>query len=88
MENAIEHCNAKTKNKIIIYSTIQNNNYYFQIKNTIDPNSKVCLNTSQKKDSGHGYGIESIKKLVKKNNGKVKFYNDSMFFYVELYLPL
>lgn len=88
LENAIEHCNAKTKNKIIIYSTIQNNNYYFQIKNTIDPNSKVCLNTSQKKDSGHGYGIESIKKLVKKNNGKVKFYNDSMFFYVELYLPL
>lgn len=59
-----------------------------KIKNTIDPHSKIYLNTSQKKESGHGYGIESIKKLVKKSNGKVKFYNDSMFFmlnYICLY---
>ena len=41
--------------------------------NSINTLEKINLETSKKNSINHGYGIKSIKQLVKRNNGVINF---------------
>ena len=42
------------------------------------------LNTTNKDDTGHGYGIKSIKKLVEKYNGDINITEENNYFVVHI----
>lgn len=90
LENAIENCGGSNK-KVIITVGIKQNNYYLKIVNTI-PKSILDTNpnlyTSKKDPKKHGIGIESIKLLVNKYNGVLDFYEEGLYFYSIILLPI
>lgn len=88
LENAIEHCDSDKIKKVNIEAgkTIDER-YYFKITNTITADA-IDLSTSRKNSINHGQGITSIKELVKKNNGVVKFMQLKNTFSVVVILPI
>ena len=74
LENAIEHCESDKVKKINIETGKSvDGRYYFKITNSINTLEKIDLTTSKKNSINHGYGIQSINQLVKRNNGVINF---------------
>ena len=61
--------------------------FIFKVKNTsiykpYEKNTKFY--TSKKEKDEHGWGIESVKQIVRKYNGEIDFKYDKDFFEVEI----
>ncbi|WP_195837025.1 GHKL domain-containing protein [Sharpea porci] len=89
LENAIEHCDSDKIKKVNIEAgKTTDDRYYFKITNTILTTDNIDLSSSRKNSINHGQGITSIKQLVKKNNGIVKFMQLKNNFRVVVILPM
>lgn len=82
IENAIENCDRN--NPIIkIEATLKNEFVFLSIKNSVatnvlKENENLCTTKENKKD--HGYGITSVKNIIKKYHGKLNQKCDDNFF--------
>lgn len=82
IENAIENCDRN--NPIIkIEATLKNEFLFLSIKNSVatnvlKENENLCTTKENKKD--HGYGITSVKNIIKKYHGKLNHKCDDNFF--------
>ena len=83
-------CRPKKDNRITIKSSKQ---YAFiaDATNTstlrpIERNKRFITSKQEKK--GHGYGIESVKHIVNKYNGEVKFEYDNRIFAVRITMEI
>ena len=89
LENAIEHCDSDKIKKVNIEAgKTTDDRYYFKITNTILTTDNIDLSSSRKNSINHSQGITSIKQLVKKNNGVVKFMQLKNNFRVVVILPM
>ncbi|MDQ0360628.1 sensor histidine kinase [Breznakia pachnodae] len=83
IDNAIENCVGKT-----IEVRIEDKNEYLhitvsnRIKNSVLENNENLETTKESK--GHGYGVKSIKEIVKRYDGTVDFYEDNNRFYCSI----
>lgn len=85
-ENAIEHCSGNNKR---INISIHNINEYYkiEIENTINNDVDLDYMQSSKKSNNHGYGISTIKEIVKNNDGFIYFKLYENMFKVSILLP-
>ncbi len=85
-ENAIEHCSGNNKR---INISIHNINEYYkiEIENTINNDVDLDYMQSSKKSNNHGYGISTIKEIVKNNDGFIDFKLYENMFKVSILLP-
>lgn len=89
LENAIEHCESDKVKKINIETGKSvDGRYYFKITNSINTLEKIDLTTSKKNSINHGYGIQSINQLVKRNNGEINFIQSRNSFSSIVILPI
>ena len=89
LENAIEHCESDKVKKINIETGKSvDGRYYFKITNSINTLEKIDLTTSKKNSINHGYGIQSINQLVKRNNGVINFIQSRNSFSSIVILPI
>lgn len=89
LENAIEHCGSDKVKKINIETGKSvDGRYYFKITNSINTLEKIDLTTSKKNSINHGYGIQSINQLVKRNNGVINFIQSRNSFSSIVILPI
>ena len=89
LENAIEHCESDKVKKINIETGKSvDGRYYFKITNSINTLEKIYLRTSKKNSINHGYGIQSINQLVKRNNGVINFMHSKNSFSSIVILPI
>lgn len=89
LENAIEHCESDKVKKITIETGKSvDGRYYFKITNSINTLEKIDLTTSKKNSINHGYGIQSINQLVKRNNGVINFIQSRNSFSSIVILPI
>lgn len=88
LENAVEACKKCDKKRIINMSiSIYEETVHIEIKNTWNMRSGGDLLITTKKDKeNHGYGIENMKRVVKKYNGELQFdvVNDEFITYIQL----
>lgn len=91
LDNAIKACENVAENKIIDLVISQDaNGLHVEVSNTINESILSVnpnLKSSKPDQKNHGFGIKSVKNLVKKNNGIIDIYeNDSCtVFYVHIY---
>lgn len=91
LDNAIEACENVDENKKIDISINQDpTGMHIELSNSIAQSvlaGNPSLKSSKPDRKNHGFGIKSVKKLVKNNHGLLDFYeNDSCtVFYVHLY---
>lgn len=89
LENAIEHCESDKVKKINIETGKSvDGRYYFKITNSINTLEKIDLTTSKKNSINHGYSIQSINQLVKRNNGVINFIQSRNSFSSIVILPI
>ncbi len=89
LENAIVHCESDKVKKINIETGKSvDGRYYFKITNSINTLEKIDLTTSKKNSINHGYGIQSINQLVKRNNGVINFIQSRNSFSSIVILPI
>lgn len=88
LDNAIEAAEKceDGKGKITCIFRNINDMFIFKVKNTsiykpYEKNTKFY--TSKKEKDEHGWGIESVKQIVRKYNGEIDFKYDKDFFEVE-----
>lgn len=89
LDNAIE-ATSYCHEKIIMLSVCQYFDYVsICIENSYDNQySDINLKTTKINKSEHGYGTKTIKKIVSKYNGSIKFFeNDSGMFCCDILLP-
>lgn len=83
IDNAIENCVGKT-----IEVRIEDKNEYLHITVSNRIKSSVLENNENlettKESKGHGYGVKSIKEIVKRYDGTVEFYEDNNRFYCSI----
>ena len=89
LDNAIEAAEKceEGKGKITCIFRNINDMFIFKVKNTsiykpYEKNTKFY--TSKKEKDEHGWGIESVKQIVRKYNGEIDFKYDKDFFEVEI----
>ena len=89
LDNAIEAAEKceDGKGKITCIFRNINDMFIFKVKNTsiykpYEKNTKFY--TSKKEKDEHGWGIESVKQIVRKYNGEIDFKYDKDFFEVEI----
>lgn len=83
IDNAIENCVGKT-----IEVRIEDKNEYLHITVSNRIKSSVLENNGNlettKQSKGHGYGVKSIKEIIKRYDGTVEFYEDNNRFYCSI----
>ena len=89
LDNAIEASMKSKKKEIKLYIANKNDMFILKVINTyeIEPVTKGERFISNKKEKNkHGWGIESVKRLVKRYDGNITFKYDSDFFQVIIIL--
>ncbi len=84
-ENAVTACVNSKRNKKQIYMKITSdeNNYTFNLKNTIDSSvltNNKNLHTTKNMNGEHGYGTKIIRDIAVKYNGRCDFYEEDDLF--------
>ncbi len=95
LDNAIEACQKVSGKKEILLSLKRTKNfYYIEIKNSMnkelvnidDIRSGKPFTTKKAKDI-HGFGLESIKKIVHNHNGELELVTDEEYFILRIIIP-
>ena len=95
LDNAIEACQKVSGKKNILLSLKRTKNfYYIEIKNSmnkeevnIDEIRSGKLFTTKKNKDIHGFGLESIKKIVSNHNGELELATDEEYFILRMIIP-
>ncbi|MCQ4935538.1 sensor histidine kinase [Anaerotignum propionicum] len=93
LDNSIKACENVAENKNIDLVISQDaNGFHVEVSNTINESILSVnpnLKSSKPDQQNHGFGIKSIKNLVKKNNGVIDIYENvsCTVFYVHIYFP-
>ncbi len=95
LDNAIEACQKVSREKTILLSLRRTKNfYYIEIKNSInkewvniDEIRNGKLFTTKKDKDIHGFGLESIKKIVHNHNGELELVTDEEYFILRIIIP-
>ncbi len=95
MDNAIEACQKVAGKKEILLSLKRTKNfYYLEMKNSmnkeevnIDEMRSGKLFTTKKDKDIHGFGLESIKKIVSIHNGELELAMDEEYFILRMIIP-
>ena len=85
LTNAIEAQNNEEVKKIIIHISIDHDVLKIQIKNTCH---SFSLNTSKDNASYHGYGLKSVKDILKKCQGTIDYTKTENYLIVLLEIPI
>lgn len=85
LENAVTACVNSTSNKRQIYLkiTADENNFTFNLKNTVDSSVLVnnkYLHTTKDMNGEHGYGTKIIRDIAEKYYGRCDFYEEDDLF--------
>ncbi|GEM_PF-6093176 len=89
MNNAIEACEKfNCDPKISIKGIIKMKRFIFTVRNTYDGVLNDGLDTTKENKSLHGFGIEAIKNIVNKYNGKYYTDYDDQWFTTYIIIPL
>lgn len=89
-DNAIEACRKVDKNKEIHFKISQKKGYINiimknSVQNSVIENNPKFQTTKKHKDI-HGYGIKSIKSIVKKYNGMMELFEQDGFFIADIWV--
>jgi len=95
LDNSIEACQKVSGEKNILLSLKRTKNfYYIEIKNSmneelvnIDEIRNSKLFTTKKDKDIHGFGLESIKKIIHKHNGELELVADEHYFILRIIIP-
>lgn len=90
LNNAIENCSGKTR-QIYIRIDEKTNIFFLEMKNTIDHSvlsENISLETTKTNKNEHGFGLKSIKMILKKYNGKMNIFEEYDFFVVRIIIPI
>lgn len=91
-DNAIEASQKQSGEKILRLSLVKRGEYYIMIvKNHIEDsvlNENPKLYSDKKDSIYHGYGIKSVRSLVKKYNGDIQIAEEEEMFVVRLMLEI
>jgi len=93
IDNAFEATRKLKTNERKVSLTIgKDKDYYIEIANTAEINFKVMKNMFRKgfstKGSGHGLGLHSVSKIVKKTKGKISVYPDDHSITIKIAFPV
>lgn len=91
LDNAIRGCNGSTNPEIEFMIRSKKSFTYITIRNSISKSvlkSNPDLKTSKSDSSLHGFGIKSVKNIVRKYGGSVEFREENGCFLVEIWLNL
>lgn len=92
LDNAIEAClkiSREDKRQININIKQVNDYLSMEISNTTSEKVQIIngnIITTKKDKMLHGFGLNSIKEIVRKNNGHISFEQINSYFYVNIYL--
>ena len=92
LENAAEACLHSNGDKCVLFKAVSYENMiHFEIKNTYDSTrykalSKGDFETTKKDSEYHGYGIESMRRIVKKYDGKLEYIVEPEWVITDIYL--
>lgn len=92
LENAAEACLHSNGDKCVLFKAASYENMiHFEIKNTYDSArykalSKGDFETTKKDSEYHGYGIESMRRVVKKYDGKLEYSVEPEWVITDIYL--
>ena len=91
MDNAIEALSTEQRKEVKIdilqkgeYAILNIQNYCSRSVLKTNPN----LVTTKKDVKNHGYGLNSVKRIVKKYGGAITFYEENDYFYVNIMLEI
>ncbi len=91
-DNAVEALSKQTQEKILRLNLLKRGNYYILVvKNHIDSSvlsNNPKLNSDKHNLMYHGFGLDSVKRLVKKYNGDIQFTEEGDMFIVRLMLEI
>ena len=95
IDNAIEACQKVIGERAILLSLKRTKNfYYIEIKNSmnkglvnIEEVRSGKLFTTKKDKDIHGFGLESIKKIVHNHNGELELVTDEEYFILRIIIP-
>ncbi len=95
LDNSIEACQKVSgKKDILLLLKRTKNFYYIEIKNSmnkelvnIDEIRNGKLFTTKKDKDIHGFGLESIKKIVHNHNGELELVTDEEYFILRIIIP-
>ena len=92
VDNAVEACEKISgQKKIIIESVLQKHMWILLVKNPVETDVMIKKNkieTTKKNKELHGYGIQNMQRVVKKQNGNLKFSCKDGIFEVRVMLQL
>lgn len=92
LENAAEACLHSNGDKCVLFKAASYENMiHCEIKNTYDSTrykalSKGDFETTKKDSEYHGYGIESMRRIVKKYDGKLEYIVEPEWVITDIYL--
>ncbi len=90
-DNAIESCLISNTDREIHFEITQKKGYInIILKNSISESvlqSNPELKTTKSQKGIHGYGIKSVKDIVKKYNGMIEFFEKNSVFIADIWLP-
>lgn len=86
LDNAIEAAEQTTKPSIQVNIKQHNHTLYMGIKNTLKQQPQDGFVTTKQNKKNHGYGLGSVKNVVKKYGGDFRIFYDEHFFEVEIVL--
>ncbi|MSA69533.1 GHKL domain-containing protein [Holdemania massiliensis] len=88
LSNAVEAAKLSQQKEIKLYLKEDETTIYLTLINSVKPNLRINLKRSSKSDwEEHGYGIESIRTIVKQAEGELDFHLASDRFEVRILLP-
>lgn len=92
LDNAMEAClriDDKSKRFVRIYIDILKDQLYISVTNSMDGKAKRIGNTFMSmKNAGHGFGLGSVDKIVKKYGGYINRQTEEDVFATEIMLPI
>ena len=89
LDNAIENCTSESIKKIILDIYTNGDDLVINIKNTSIQNPLVenpYFSTKKNDSENHGFGMNSIEKIVKKYNGKIVYDYSYNYFLINIEL--
>lgn len=90
LDNAVEALQKAKDRKLELHFLRQNKNRIIFCKNTVNESvfsANKELKTTKKDKDSHGFGVAIIRKIAKKYNGMVDFYEEDGMFCVTVVLP-
>lgn len=90
LNNAIENCSGESK-QIYIRISQKVNMFLLEIRNTIKQSvleNNLMLETTKANKEEHGFGLKSIRMILKTYDGKMNIYEEYDFFVVRILIPI